>query len=618
MGISRIYIRSELDKLTGAEMPEADKTVHAEAKEYSAFANISFSSQEAEELLCKSSGGFRNRLIRFAFAHKERFKRLPLIGKILVKKKDALLARSLRTRTGEIDLSDCIGWYHDDFLPECYLRLLNRLPDPSGTETARRMFNAGAGNEAIAYAVASSPEFGGRAAVARLTDYKRAYKHFRRKQRLLRIPILGKIAAVFTLPGKHMQLLGRIERNEALIGARMDAASAAIARDHSALSAMIDRMTEMQKTLSAEVLGKLDAQETIARMLSEKLDGQNAQIKTLSAMIDRMTEMQKTLSAEVLGKLDAQETIARTLSEKLDAQETIARTLSEKLDGQAVISTSISEKLDQLPALMKQISVSGRTAVAGIPGGVTGVLAEGFILGVPSEEWGLAMYLSQGGHFEYGCENFFESLLKPGMTVLDLGANVGIYTLRALRAGCRVFSFEPTPRTKQILQQNIKVNGFAESGRAHVIEAAVSNICGSATFYEKLGVCGQNTLYQEENETGIAVTVKTITLDSLRERLGRIDVIKMDIEGAEYNALLGMQELLRENESVQIIMEFAPVHIKRAGHEPSELLQLIKRLGFGIFAVDETRAETRPASDEELLMLNDALTVNLYLKRSGV
>ena len=151
------------------------------------------------------------------------------------------------------------------------------------------------------------------------------------------------------------------------------------------------------------------------------------------------------------------------------------------------------------------------------------------------------MYLSQTGHFEAGSEQFFEACLRPGMTVLDLGANLGMYTLRALRKGCRVFSYEPTPRTCRLLQQNIKVNGFLESGRSHVV------------FFEIPGMCGHNSIYEEDRETR-SITVPTVTLESQIEEIGRGDVIKMDIEGAEYRALLGMRRLLEGNPQVQILM----------------------------------------------------------------
>ena len=223
------------------------------------------------------------------------------------------------------------------------------------------------------------------------------------------------------------------------------------------------------------------------------------------------------------------------------------------------------------------------------------------------------MYLSQTGHFEAGSEQFFEACLRPGMTVLDLGANLGMYTLRALRKGCRVFSYEPTPRTCRLLQQNIKVNGFLESGRSHVVAAAVSDTCGNVEFFEIPGMCGHNSIYEEDRETR-SITVPTVTLDSQIEEIGRVDVIKMDIEGAEYRALLGMRRLLEGNPQVQILMEFAPGHMKRAGVSPEEMLDLIHELGFTYALIDEESAQAAPVGRQELLAAD---SVNLYLKREG-
>lgn len=220
------------------------------------------------------------------------------------------------------------------------------------------------------------------------------------------------------------------------------------------------------------------------------------------------------------------------------------------------------------------------------------------------------MFLSQVGYFEPGSEQFFEKMLNPNMTVIDLGANLGIYTLRALRKGCQVYAYEPTPKTFELLKQNIKVNGFAESGRACARQLAVADNCGIMNFYANPLMCGHNSFYQEGNEEKISV--QSVTLDSQREIFGNVDIIKMDIEGAEYFAWLGMRKLLQENPEVQIVMEFAPVHMQRAGVQPEQMLALIREDGFGIKKINEETAEAEYVSDEDLLQ---AESVNIYLTR---
>ena len=691
--ISSAYVRKSFDAFTQQAAVEAAPYVYAVGQ------RAALSSQQAEEVLAQNRFWLLRLLIQWAFRYRRTLKRLPVVGKLLVRRKERMLQSRMR-QDGALDLSDCLGWYADDFIRECYRRMLGREPDPEGYAACQMLFRQGAGSGVIVYMVASSAEFAGRAEVRDLPRYRKEFRAFRGKQRLLRIPVLGRVAAVLWLPEELMRLYQRVERSEAVAAAssnqlhacldqsllgiagscaalersvallstqlrdtagevaavsrRLDAAAeqldaqderaeemlrqlsgemrqvqeqaaaAAERGEHlwsfcsaelpalhelAALGAEVSHKLDSQMDASARISSRLDSQLEMSAGLSEKLDSQLG----ISTGISRKLDEQEEISTSMLQKLDGQMGISTNLSEKLDGQTGISTSLSEKLDQQIGISTSLSQKLDGIPGFVAQNGVLSHTAVTGIAGGVTGILADGFILGVPSEEWGLAMYLSQTGHFEAGSEQFFEACLRPGMTVLDLGANLGMYTLRALRKGCRVFSYEPTPRTCRLLQQNIKVNGFLESGRSHVVAAAVSDTCGNVEFFEIPGMCGHNSIYEEDRETR-SITVPTVTLDSQIEEIGRVDVIKMDIEGAEYRALLGMRRLLERNPQVQILMEFAPGHIKRAGVSPEEMLDLIHELGFTYALIDEESAQAAPVGRQELLAAD---SVNLYLKREG-
>ena len=617
MSISRVYIRKEFDRCTS--VPETDgRNIQIPAAPAGVVRlRPPLTSEDAERILSEDSSFAWKALVRFAYSHKKFLLSLPILGAMILSFNKRLLKKKLREaekkQTGVIDLSDCISWYTDDCIIECYRRLLGREPDPEGLENARRQARQGAGNDVIAYMIASSEEFNDRAEVANLREYRRAYKRFARKQRVLRIPVLGRLIRLLILPGQLMRLYERLERSELQLNARMDQLAQMTLQGNAEAALIKERMADVLQRTNAQadaLSAKLDVQTEIGSRMSAELKSQ----ATLGNSLLKKLDAQAALGSNLSAKLDAQAALDSTLSEKMDVHSGILYALSQKADGQASISSSVSEKLDNLPMQVQQIAVSSHTAITSVPGGVTGVLTEGFILGVPSEEWNLAMYLSQGGHFEYACEKFFKGLLREGMAVLDLGANLGIYTLHALKAGCHVFSYEPTPRICEILRQNVKVNAFAETGRSTVFQSAVSNVCKESIFYERAGTCGQcNSIYGEEGDP--SYSVQMVTLDSQREMLGKIDVIKMDIEGAEYNALLGMRELLAENPGVQIMMEYAPAHIRRAGHRPEELLELIKEYGFTIKLIDETTGKVRAVDDSELKRLNDSETVNLYLKR---
>ena len=489
----------------------------------------------------------------------------------------------------------------------------------------------------IAYAIAQSAEFGNRAEVAHLQEYRRAYHAFMRKQKLLRVPVLGRVASVFLLSGQVERLYARVERTEtacqcALQELQRQAAEGAkhLAQTQGLVIAMQQGLVQQQKFLldmrtqqqrqAAAVERALDRHSgqfgAMQRALEEQYGAMQQALEEQRDCLAQYAQEQLELSRRILQTIGEQSIYWQSTPAKLDDQSVLLGSLSQKLDSQAGVVGKISGQMDEMPLTLQAANKTSHSTVLGVPGGVIGVINDGFIFGVPSEDWPLAMYLSTGGTFERGSERFFEKQIRPQDTVLDIGANLGVYTLYALRKGCKVFSFEPMPRICSILKDNIHVNGYEVSGRSHVIEAAVSDVCGTAAFYQNKGVCGQcSSLYRAEtNETVEEITVQTLTLDSCREQFGVVDFIKIDVEGAEYFAFCGMRQLLMENHNVKLIMEFAPAHMRRAGVEPEQMLSLIGELGFTIYQINEATAQAEPVEQSSLLQ---AQSVNLYLVRES-
>jgi FkbM family methyltransferase len=136
-----------------------------------------------------------------------------------------------------------------------------------------------------------------------------------------------------------------------------------------------------------------------------------------------------------------------------------------------------------------------------------------------------------------------------GGVVLDCGANVGLFALAALRAGAqRVICFEPTPVTIEALRRNL--GDCIANGRALILPAAIAGAPGEAQFEIVESDCGSNRIGASGKRPSITVEVKSIDSYVAESGLDRIDFIKMDIEGAEADALRGAKETLRR---------FAPV-----------------------------------------------------------
>ena len=237
---------------------------------------------------------------------------------------------------------------------------------------------------------------------------------------------------------------------------------------------------------------------------------------------------------------------------------------------------------------------------------------DGFIVGLPGEEWRLAAHYAFRGVLEPGLTSQFRSLVKPGMVVVDVGANIGIHTLDAARlldGRGRVHSFEPAPRTFEILRDNVQVNGFLETNTVMLHEVAVTDKEGQAELSIFPADCGHNTLFADSASSS-RITVKTVSLDQVLCHESRIDIVKIDAEGAEPLILQGMKSIITRNPGIQILLEFAPSHLLRAGFQPKDFLQQIHAMNLCIFRIDDKTGELSEVSCDQLV---GAFSVNLYL-----
>jgi FkbM family methyltransferase len=264
------------------------------------------------------------------------------------------------------------------------------------------------------------------------------------------------------------------------------------------------------------------------------------------------------------------------------------------------------ESLDRAPTARRQFSpvLTGHDVFV--------LKVDDFILAIPREDWPHAACYAYWGTVERGLGQRFQQALRPGMSVVDVGANIGIYTLHAARAvgdTGSVFSFEPTPRTFGILQGNVDANGF--SARVDLRSAAVLDERSTMPLYVQEVRCGLNSLYGPDG--GQSVLVETVSLDEALSGVPSIDLIKIDAEGAEPRILRGMRHIIATNPGLQIFVEFAPSLLLRAGTQPADFLDELLAWGFDIQVVDDLSGELLPLQRDSLL---SAFSVNLSLRRT--
>jgi FkbM family methyltransferase len=225
-----------------------------------------------------------------------------------------------------------------------------------------------------------------------------------------------------------------------------------------------------------------------------------------------------------------------------------------------------------------------------------------------------ALLLWKYGMLERSEMSLVREMVKPGMTVVDVGANVGLYTLefaRQVGKDGKVYAFEPSPGEYATLHKNVLANGYHN---VTLVRKACSDKNGSATFYLNEGNRGDNRLYDSKDGRK-SVTVETVRLDGyLAGR--KIDIIKMDIQGAELLALKGMRKTIEANKSIVLLCEFEPSLLRACGSTPEELLSLLRSLGFPFRYIDERTRTIRTATQERLMALaRKEGYINLYLCR---
>ena len=241
---------------------------------------------------------------------------------------------------------------------------------------------------------------------------------------------------------------------------------------------------------------------------------------------------------------------------------------------------------------------------------------------------------------EKSTTNLFKKVVKEGDVVVDLGANIGYFTLLVAslvgKKG-KVYSFEPEPRNYDYLVKNIELNSY---NNVFAIQKAVSD----KNAKTKLFICpydtGHHTIKQYEGIRDYKpefltkeekfIEIETITLDDFfkdKERL--IDVIKMDVEGAEMLALSGMDKIIRKNKNLKMFVEFFPLLIRKMGSSPEEFIRkLLEDYRFSVFVIGKDYSMAQ-ASDKEYLKINNSNElldlcqgekghVNLFLKKASV
>ncbi|MGZ4938529.1 MAG: FkbM family methyltransferase [Halobacteriota archaeon] len=217
---------------------------------------------------------------------------------------------------------------------------------------------------------------------------------------------------------------------------------------------------------------------------------------------------------------------------------------------------------------------------------------------------GFKLCISDESAYEYTLKEYepdvvrhFVSAIKPGDIVMDVGANIGYYSLVAARCvgeKGRVYAFEPDPINFGMLTKNVNANAFTN---VVTIRKAVCAATGTAQLLQKKA--STHSLFDHPlAPTKQSVQVETVAMDDFLSTLShedqqRVTLVKIDAEGAEPLILEGLASFIKRKSALIIICElipgfYTPDHPSRNVRAPADLVSLFRTLGFSVNVISGT------------------------------
>lgn len=227
-------------------------------------------------------------------------------------------------------------------------------------------------------------------------------------------------------------------------------------------------------------------------------------------------------------------------------------------------------------------------------------------------DWKLEMLMHK---YEEGTVKLVKRVARQGMTIIDVGAHIGYYTLifsKLTGKTGEVYAFEPEEENFNLLQKNVK-----KLKNVKITKKAVSDKAGFIDFYKAEGSTGLHSVLPSDfrkNKT----SVESANLDNFvqEEKINNIDLIKIDIEGGEPYAFLGAKKILSQP-SLMVIMEFTPSNFSLSGINAIDFLKNFEFSGFSVYKIkndgDTQKINTQKLNIEELM--NKEESINLFLKK---
>jgi len=198
------------------------------------------------------------------------------------------------------------------------------------------------------------------------------------------------------------------------------------------------------------------------------------------------------------------------------------------------------------------------------------------------------------------------------MCFVDVGANWGYFTLLAtslVGPTGRILSLEPDPRLFSILQENIMRSGLDHVTLLQVAAAHESGTLPLVGYIEDGGNFGLTRIAVTSDEPARVFQVKSDSLDNILEQqvLLSVDLMKMDIEGAEALAIRGLEKSLANWKIKRLLLELHPIQLAEHGSNVSAITETLQSSGYKAWTIDHSPIATRQAAYKKEINVNALL-----------
>lgn len=206
------------------------------------------------------------------------------------------------------------------------------------------------------------------------------------------------------------------------------------------------------------------------------------------------------------------------------------------------------------------------------------------LISPPTQQWTPSWCINKYGYYEKEFTEAVHELVKPGFVALDVGANMGYYTVMMASlvgpAG-KVIAFEPIKEPVYYLKESLQLNDF---NNTQLFDTCLGDTSGEISFDRTS--CRLNV---SNKKVQLEMVVSIRPFDEMASEIGvsKVDLAKIDVEGAEFNVLRGMKNTLQKH-GPHLLIEIHPAMIQEFGASAEEMLSFLSEMGYKTKPLDQT------------------------------